>query len=121
MVPTTCLVLRAGERFSEFEAGRLAELVRRCSACDVIVDMGRVLEATLPALARLVLMRRELTQRGSDMRLAAVRGQPARLIENHRLQAILPRINDLPDELIRGAAQFRPLSSPFPAENAGGN
>jgi len=115
MVPTTCLVLRPGERFSEYEAGRLAQLARTCGARDVIVDMGRVLEATLPALARLVLMRRELTQRGRDMRLAAVRGQPARLMENHRLQAILPRINDLPDELGLAALHFRPLSSPFPA------
>lgn len=117
MVPTTCLVLRAGERFSHCEAERLAELARGRVVRNVIIDMGRVLEATMPAMARLVQMRRQLMQQGSEMHLAAVRGQPGKLIEIHRLQAILPQISDLPAELTQPTS--RALSSPFRAEYAG--
>ena len=117
MVPTTCLFLRAGERFSHCEAERLAELARGRVARNVIVDMGRVLEATIPALVRLVQMRRELMQQGCDMHLAAVRGQPGKLMEIHRLQAILPQISDLRAELTQ--PNSRALSSPFRAEYAG--
>jgi hypothetical protein len=115
MVASTSIILRAAERLSHVEAGRLAELAGASEVRSVIIDMSRVLEATTPALTRLVVLHRELCQRGSELRLAAVRGHPAKLMRVHRLDAILPCINELPSER---ALQPSPLSRLFPAENA---
>ena len=98
MVASKCVIFRAGERLSHAEASRLALVAEASGAQSIILDMSRVLEATTPALARLILLRRELLQRGCDLRLAALRGQPAKLLEVHRLDSVLPRISDLPAE-----------------------
>jgi anti-anti-sigma regulatory factor len=95
MVASKSMILRASERLSHNEAERLAHIAVHSDAPSIILDMSRVLEATTPSLARLVLLRRELLQQGRDLRLVALRGQPATLMEIHRLQGVLPRINDL--------------------------
>jgi hypothetical protein len=98
MVASKSTILRAGERLSHSEADRLAQTATDSGAQIVILEMSQVLEATTPAFARLVLLRRELLQQGRDLRLVALRGQPARLLEIHRLGGVLPRINELPAE-----------------------
>jgi anti-anti-sigma regulatory factor len=117
MVASASVVLRAGERLSHSEACRLAELGNASCSASIIIDMSRVLEATLPALGRLVQMRRELWRHGCEMRLAAVRGQPARLMEVHRFTAVLPRIEGLPAAPVIGHVSRR-LPTPFNAGNA---
>jgi anti-anti-sigma regulatory factor len=120
MVSSLSVILRAGERLSHAEAARLSELAQHSSAQRILIDMSRVLEATTAALARLVLLRRELLQRGCDMRLAALRGQPAKLVEVHRLDAVLPSIKDLPTppQFPSSVPSLRRLSPPLRAEDA---
>jgi hypothetical protein len=94
MVASTSITFRAGERLSHIEASRLADLAESCGARTVILDLSRCLEATTPALARFVLLRRELLARGRDFRLGGLCGQPAKLIEVHRLENVLPPLAD---------------------------
>ena len=98
MVANQSIILRASERFSHADACRLACMASTSGAQTIILDMSEVLDATTAAFARLVLLRRELLQRGRDLRLAALRGQPAKLLEVHRLDGILPRLNELPTQ-----------------------
>jgi ABC-type transporter Mla MlaB component len=108
MVASQSITLRAAERLSHSEATRLAALASAYRGQTIIIDVSRCLEATTPALARLVLLRRELLQRGSDVRIAGLRGQPAKLLEVHRLENVLPRINQVP-------AKSVPSQNPAPA------
>jgi ABC-type transporter Mla MlaB component len=120
MVTSSLVVLRAGERLSHTEAARLAELAQGSTSHRIMIDMSRVLEATTAAFARLVLLRRELIQRGCDVRLAALRGQPARLVDVHRLEAVLPSIKEIPVEadVACPSSPSRRLSPPLRAEDA---
>jgi anti-anti-sigma regulatory factor len=56
----------------------------------VVLDLSSVADITTSAFARLILLRRELRRRGSDLRLCGLNGRPARLYEISRLQAVLP-------------------------------
>ena len=98
MVTPESLVLRPTGRLNHDEAARLANLAAASKARTVIIDMTRVTEATTPGLARLVLARRDLLQSKRDIRIAGLSGQPARLLEVHRLQEVLPPIHELPAE-----------------------
>jgi anti-anti-sigma regulatory factor len=107
MVTPESIVIRPAGRLCHDEASRLATLVAASKARTVIIDMTRVTEATTPGLARLVLVRRTLLQAKRDVRLAGLNGQPARLLEVHRLQEILPVIHQLPaSSIIEPAADF---------------
>src|SRR5689334_1984031 len=98
MVASSTITLRSGQRLSHVEAARLADLAVNCGAHTVILDLSRCLEATTPALARLVLLRRELLAAGRDFRIAGLRGQPAKLLEVHRLEKVLPCLSEVPRE-----------------------
>ena len=111
MVVNESIILRSADRLSHAEASRLAELAEKCRAQSVVLDLSRCLEATTPAFARLVLLRRHLLQGGRDLRLAGLRGQPAKLLEVHRLDTVLPRISQVPRE-----AQ-KPVVRPSPTVN----
>jgi ABC-type transporter Mla MlaB component len=128
MVAIQSITLRAAERLSHREATRLADLASAYTAQTIIIDVSHCMEATTPALARLVLLRRELLKRGSDVRIAGLCGQPAKLLEVHRLENVLPRINHLAGECIPkssdpGIRPHRPIRQPFEsnhiADNAG--
>ena len=97
MVASPTFTLRSGQRLSHVEASRLADLAVNCGAHTVILDLSRCLEATTPALARFVLLRRELLAMGRDFRIAGLRGQPAKLIEVHRLEKVLPCLSEVPN------------------------
>ena len=95
MVASPTFTLRSGQRLSHVEASRLADLAVNCGAHTVILDLSRCLEATTPALARFVLLRRELLAMARDFRIAGLRGQPAKLIEVHRLEKVLPCLGEV--------------------------
>jgi anti-anti-sigma regulatory factor len=96
MVTPESIVIRPAAKLCHDEASRLATLVARTRAKTIILDMTGVIEATTPGLARLVLVRRSLLLAKRDFRLAGLNGQPARLLEVHRLQEILPVIHQIP-------------------------
>jgi anti-anti-sigma regulatory factor len=96
MVTPESIVIRPAVKLCHDEASRLAALVSRTKAKTIILDMTGVTEATTPGLARLVLIRRSLLRSKRDFRLAGLNGQPARLLEVHRLQEILPVIHQIP-------------------------
>ena len=90
MVPNTSVTIGAAGQLTHEEACRLARraFASRCST--VILDLNNSASATTAALARLVLLRRELRQQGRELLLTGVRQQPARLLEVHRLVEVLP-------------------------------
>jgi hypothetical protein len=94
----------------------LADLAVSCGAHTVILDVSRCLEATTPALARFVLLRRELLGMGRDFRIAGLRGQPAKLIEVHRLEKVLPCLSEVPSRST--APMFGEPSDSHYADNA---
>lgn len=95
MVASQSTILPAGAVLSHEEALRLADLATRAPGNQVIVlDLSRCKQASTSAFARLVLLRRELLNRGRDLRLAGLRDQPARLFEVHRLNGALPTLPD---------------------------
>lgn len=96
MVTPESIVIRPTGRLNHDEAARLANVAALSKARTVIIDMTRVTEATTPGLARLVLARRDLLKTQRDVRIAGLNGQPARLLEVHRLQDVLPLIHQLP-------------------------
>ena len=57
----------------------------------VVIDMSGVEEMTTSALARLVLLRRELRRQGRDLQLVGLRSRAEKLYEINRLAAVLPR------------------------------
>ena len=79
-------------RLSYSDALRIAEdLPSGCGARLIVVDVGRAEEATTAALARLILLRRELLQAGRDLRILGLRSQVEALYEICRLAGLLPR------------------------------
>jgi len=93
MVASQSTILPSAGVLSHAEASRLADLATRSSGNPVIVlDLSRCEEASTAAFARFVLLRRALRARGRDLRLAGLRGQPARLFEVHRLANVLPTL-----------------------------
>ena len=115
MVASPTFNLRSGQRLSHVEAARLADLAVNCGANTVILDLGRCLEATTPAPARFVLLRRELLAMGRDFRIAGLRGQPAKLIEVHRLEKVLPCLSEVPS---RNSMFLEPPADRDYADNA---
>ena len=99
MVASSTITIRSGQRLSHIEASRLADLAVNCGAHTIILDLSRCLEATTSSLARLVLLRRELLAAGRDFHIGGLRGQPAKLLEVHRLEKVLPCLSDVPRKL----------------------
>ena len=96
MIASQSIILSAGEDLSHAEACRLAGAAARGSARAVVLDVSACRAATTAAFARLVLLRRDLLKSGRDLRLAGLRGRPARLFEVHRLETVLPQLGNLP-------------------------
>lgn len=96
MVASRSAILPAAGRLSHEEACRLAGLAVRSVARTVVLDLSHCRDASTSAFARIVLLRRELLQVDRDVWLAGLCGQPASLFEVHRLDAVLPRLSDLP-------------------------
>jgi len=118
MVASPTITFRSCQRLSHVEASRLADLAMNCGAHTVILDLSRCLEATTPALARLVILRRELLAAGRDFRIGGLKGQPAKLLEVHRLEKVLPCLSDVPREIPVTPRYVGPKSRDY-ADNAG--
>ena len=118
MVASPTITFRSCQRLSHVEASRLAESAMNCGAHTIILDLSRCLEATTPALARLVLLRRELLAAGRDFRIGGLRGQPAKLLEVHRLEKVLPCLSDVPRDVPAKPRYIDPPAAAY-ADNAG--
>jgi len=58
---------------------------------EVLVDFQHTTDTTLAALARLVVLRRQLRRGGGELRIHGLEGRADRLFEVHRLGELLPR------------------------------
>jgi anti-anti-sigma factor len=58
---------------------------------NVVIDMSGVEDMTTSALARLVLLRRELRRQGRDLKLIGLRSRAEKLYQINRLALVLPR------------------------------
>jgi len=54
------------------------------------IELDRVVRTTTAALARLIVLRREMLRSGRDLRIAGLHGQPASLYEFNRMASVLP-------------------------------
>lgn len=77
------------------EADQLARTIIRSvrKGSMILLDLRNVHQVMTSGLARLVQLRRELRQRGVDLRLDGLHGQPAGAWELHRLDRALPVAN----------------------------
>ena len=93
MVAETEMMIRhAARRFSYTDACNLAQRVTASSESgSILLDLERATETTTAALARLVLLRRNLLRAGRDLRIAGLSGRAKCLYEICRLSRILPQ------------------------------
>jgi ABC-type transporter Mla MlaB component len=76
-------------RFSYLDACRAAERVHSAPAATVLVDLAGISRTTTGALARLVVLRRQLLDSGRDLRVLGLQGQPRALCEFLKLTRLL--------------------------------
>ena len=58
----------------------------------VLLDLSQTIDTTTAALARLVLLRRDLLRSGSDLKIIGLLGRARDLYEVSRLAGALPRV-----------------------------
>ena len=85
-----------GKCFAHRDASELFNAALRAAKAHprggtVVIDMGGVEDMTTSALARLVLLRRELRRQGRDLKLIGLSSRAEKLYEINRLTAVLPR------------------------------
>lgn len=89
-------VAASSRRLDHNDAYLLSNLALRAAAIrsrgdDVIIDLSKVEEITTAALARLVLLRRQLKKHGRDLKIVGLRSRAEKLFEINRLSGVLPR------------------------------
>ena len=60
----------------------------------VRIQLGRVVETTTAALARLIALRQELLRTGRDLRITGLRGRAEHLYQISNMASLLPRDAD---------------------------
>jgi hypothetical protein len=92
MVGSEMVMTYQAERLSYEDACSLSRSVLAGSGQgQVSLEMDQVRDTTTAALARLVLLRRDLLRSGRDLRVLGLRGRAELLYEVNRLHDILPR------------------------------
>jgi anti-anti-sigma regulatory factor len=79
-----------GRCFSHAEACRLFSQALSQAARRIVIDLGRVEDATTSAFAQLVLLRRSLLRTGRDLCLTGLHDRPANIFQVNRLDGVLP-------------------------------
>jgi anti-anti-sigma regulatory factor len=118
MVASKSITFRAAERLSHAEACRLSGLAARSVADTVVIDMSGSPDASTAAFARLVLLRRELLQSGRDVRITGLRQRARQLFEVHRLDSVLPLVEQGVVEAFMPWHDRQVLQQPKPRKNA---
>jgi len=91
MVAENHLTIRhEGITFSYADACKTAERIAAAGVTDTLLfDLSRTSCTTTAALARLVLLRKELLESGGDLRVLGLQGQPLALCQVLRLSKLL--------------------------------
>lgn len=79
-----------GRCFSHEEACRVVDEALMREAVRVVIDLGKVEDATTSAFAQLVVLRRRLLALGRDLCLTGLKDRAAGLFQVNRLEAVLP-------------------------------
>ncbi|HUS91771.1 MAG TPA: hypothetical protein VM695_07960 [Phycisphaerae bacterium] len=92
MVAGICQTIRhPARRLTYQEACDLAGRAESTgSAAGVLIDLRETRDTTVGALARLVVLRRDLLRRGCDLRITGLCGRARILYEVNHLAALLP-------------------------------
>jgi len=93
MVATNYMTIKhSPSTFSYKDACELAGLIARGGEPRmVVVDLERTSQTTTAALARLIVLRRNLMETGRDLRVLGLRGRASGLYEINRMGNLLPR------------------------------
>jgi anti-anti-sigma regulatory factor len=87
------IVGHAGSHFSYSDACNLAEQVKADADTGlVVIELSRVEDTSTAALARLVLLRRELLRSNRDLRISGLVGRALNVFAVNRLEALLPTV-----------------------------
>ena len=80
-------------RFGYADACRVAEAIGGTGGGPgaVLLDLDAVTDATTAALARLIVLRRNLLRTGRDLHIRGLHGRARGIYEVHRLGPLLPR------------------------------
>jgi hypothetical protein len=79
------------DRLGHADVPRIKRLaMRRSFARTIVLDLGRVRDATVEAFADLILLRRQLLSRGRDLRLENLHHRAELVYKINRLQEVLP-------------------------------
>ena len=92
MVAGACrIITHAADRLTYAEACRLAGQAADCgTAATVRIELERTTDTTMGALARLVVLRRQLLRRGVELRITGLHGRARALYEVNGLAGLLP-------------------------------
>ena len=96
MLTMETIVIPVRASITHAEAQRLSQTAETSHAERVILDLRKTIDATTAGFARLVLLRSKLLREGRNVVLCGLTGQPAKLFEVHRLETVLPRVEELP-------------------------
>jgi len=81
-----------GSRFSYADACQMAARVLAGLTSEItFLQLESVARTSTAALARLILLRRDLLKRGRDLRITGLRGRAKGLYELNRMARLLPR------------------------------
>lgn len=90
--PAPAEIVFKADLFSHDDARAISRWVlRRANARLIVIDLSRAEDATLPAFAALIALRRRLLRDGRDLRLAGLRDRTHVVYQVNRLETILPK------------------------------
>ena len=96
MVAGNCTILRhESEEFSYEDACRVARGVLEHHWEVLVIDLSHAVRTSTAALARLILLRRNLLQIDGDLRIVGLTGRARALYEINRMGHLLPHQQEL--------------------------
>jgi len=91
MVASEIVMTYEADHFTYDDACDLSRKVLSVSRNgQIALEMGHVRDATVAALARLVVLRRDLRRAGRDLRLSGLEGRAEAFYQIYRLERFLP-------------------------------
>jgi anti-anti-sigma regulatory factor len=90
MAGVTNIVANVRELSHEAAEDLCGEILGQPSVRTVVLDLTRAVDATTAAFARLVLLRKQLLERGRDLRLSGLQQRTAKVWRINRLGSVLP-------------------------------
>ena len=92
VVDSSLTIMYNGRQFSYDDAGKIAEKVTATTGNKITcIKLEGVTDTTTAALARLILLRRDLLESDRDLRIVGLSGHARVLYEISKLESVLPQ------------------------------